>query len=299
MKCLKNLSYAEKKLTQKLLDNIAKDLDNYNVIMKSLDVGVTGDFNFKINYAIERSVAHYCSNVIEDIMKSHFTDVILLNEAGLNLISLLSSTESKSILDLVENDIKGTLTKRKIMYPDNLMKFSLNNLKAYVFIEYKVNDAFKYFDLANDLIKYLIYTKNSSEKSYFMYVVFNPDDYITIKPTGRVIYQILQNKISKSTINFDANIFLYDVCSEDRENSIEDQLENDDLVIKLKSISKIIDIMIRIEKLGLSDTDVLESEDYDSNPFYKKKDGFGQNVITAKVIKNNYNILGVKCGNYR
>jgi len=291
MKCLKNLTDLDKVFIQKILDKIANNLDNYNVLMKSLNSDIVRDFKFNINYRIERSVAHFYANVLEEEMNVHFSDVILLNEAGLNMISVLTAAESKNILHIVENNINGSLIRRRIMYPDNLVVFKHFDSRAYVFVEYKVNDSFKYFDLANDLIKYLIYTKNSTEKTFFMYVVFNPDDYITINSSGSVIYQVLQDKVNRFLVNFDANVFLYDVCSEEILDSRPDGIEDRGLVEKLESISKVIEITIKIERLNLTDIDVLESDNYDINPFYKNKEGFGKKVITAKVIKDNYNII--------
>lgn len=290
MKCLRDLTDSEKGFLQLLLDNIANGMQNYNVEMKDLDLLIRGDFNFSVNFLNERSLAYYCTNIIDEQMKLSFSDVITLNEAAINMSNTLSASESKSILDLIENNIKGTLTKRKLMYPDALVKFTFDYNNAYVFIEYKVNSSFKYFDLASDLIKYLIYTTGSNEKSYFMYIVFNHGNFATMKPTGNVVYQILQNSIRKSSVNFDANVFLYDICNPQNETNRAEG-DKEDLIDRFKAISKITDVILRIEKLGLSEQDVLASDNFDENEYYKNRDGFAHHVIIANIIKNNFHII--------
>ena len=60
----------------------------------------------------------------------------------------------------------------------------------YLFIEYKVSKLFKYLALAEDYLKYKIYTLYNEDKTAFAFITFdNKDIYPTVLKTGSPQYE--------------------------------------------------------------------------------------------------------------
>lgn len=289
MKCLKDLNTMQLTFLQKLFDDLGDDFESFNIKAHDLKSRIIGKFNFDINFKIERTAAYNCSNYLYNILDNRFPErVILFSEVTLDLLSKISSTTASGILSIVEHTKPADITIGTRKIPDVLAEVIFGATSCYTFIEYKVNDVFKYLDLAGDLIKYLIYTNKSKLKTYFMYIVFTKSDFLTLKPSGNVICQILEENVTASNVNDAANIFLYDSCAEDNENKARNEKELEQRFI---AMSKIMDTLEEINVLGLNPDDIMQTINYEHNDFYKNKHKFASNVITANIIKDNFVIF--------
>lgn len=80
----------------------------------------------------------------------------------------------------------------------------------YLFIEYKSSKLFEYLLLADDFIKYKIYTNNHEDDTCFAFINFSKKEmYPTILKKGKPEYVLLPRKINKSLFSSDDHVFLY------------------------------------------------------------------------------------------
>jgi hypothetical protein len=147
MKCLKDLNTMDLAYLQCLLDDLGDDFDTYNNKAHDLNSRIIGKFNFDINFKIERTAAFNCSNYLYNILDNRFPKrVSLFSEVTLDLFSKISSIAARRILSTVEHSKPGDITKGTRKIPDALAEINFGSVSCYTFVEYKVNDVFKYLD---------------------------------------------------------------------------------------------------------------------------------------------------------
>lgn len=154
----------------------------------------------------------------------------------------------------------------------------------YLFVEYKASKIFKYILLADDYIKYKIYTNGNENNTCFAFVNFDKQpNYPTILKSGKPDYYLLPKAINKSMFSNDDRVFIYIPTNASQTNALIDNKS------KLRKTYKIIN---DIEKT-ISDIDENDIEKrlhlILNNDFYVNNIGaFKNGVTTAKVLLDNY-----------
>ena len=138
---------------QDIIEKVEDSLNGYRQSLIGIDSNSKSMFDFTINYKNERSIASYITYQLPDIFeKIGMKNVCVINEMDLRIKYELAD---EKILELEKDVDKTTINKKKIKFiPDTFVTFSdsENNL-VHIFIEYKINNIFKYIQLASDYMK--------------------------------------------------------------------------------------------------------------------------------------------------
>lgn len=208
---------------------------------------------------------------------------------------------SESSLNIVEGEAKGYKAYKKSFKDKSVVSvdayFDINidveskdsgidgQQIRYLFIEYKVSKLFKYLSLAEDYLKYKIYTYYNEDKTAFVFITFdNKDIYPTVLKAGSPQYVLLSKIISKSMFSKDDRIFIY--IPRKTINSNNGDISFEPVLTKsYKVLNKISHI-----------TDKMSEEDIENKLHNKLRDNFycsninsfKNNVLTAHILVSNY-----------
>lgn len=279
-------------IMKKLADSLDVDyVKNCNEIERN----VFFLMNLQNNYCNERTVAYYSTYFFHKSLIDNVNDLHVLNELNFKRLFYISKKEKTELNDEVDNLANEDYKNR--LEPDAFIMFEMLGKKYNYFIEYKVHkNSFTYFKLANDYLKYKIYTHQTNIDTKYVYLIFDKrsDGMPSIVKDGETNpkIQYLKKKIKKAEIDKKANVFIYDRDIENKDD------EKGDKILTNKEIDLLLKFDKKLSKLEeLSDAVDLNSiEDYSQNVFIKNIGCLGTNVSTASAlqycyidIKNIYN----------
>ena len=240
------------------------------------------------NFCNERTIAYYSTQFGEEYIRN-----IIMKKCSVINEPLFTLTKSISIS--ARNKYKkeaGANTKKtynKFYIPDAAVSLKFDNIDKNYFVEYKVNNPhFKFFQLANDYLKYKLYSSSNTIDTKFIYIVFNKNDGIPTLLNGIDInpkIQFLSNCISKSTIDDKANVFIYDkdiIPMQNKNGLLEHYIGSNEI--------NVIDKVIKsIEKLDEKTIDEFNNiKDYSNDVYVKNIMKLGNKVSTAKILLEKY-----------
>lgn len=267
---------------QMIINKVEDSLIKYRETLQKIDLEVRPLFCFSINYKNERSVAAFITYQLLEVFNSAgMKEVNVMNEFDLRINSQITYQQQNDIDASVDQAL--VTVKKKKFIPDTFATFiDKTNRRVNVFIEYKINDSFKYLQLANDYIKFKHYTINSQEEPIFAYLLFRPNDNglsITLKNDVFIDpkYQLIGPNIDTDTIDHQSSVFIYNSnnCGLDVPNEVFPVINN--IQEKIQDFYNL--------SLHASFEDVT---DYGSNIFYSNSGKFGSRVLTAHRIQKKY-----------
>lgn len=272
---------------QGIFNNLEKELNyNYRFQCDKINNNIFNQLNLKNNFVNERTLAYFSTSVFEQLLNNSSLSYGVINEACFKLNRSITSSARKRYKRQV-----GNLSTKKYegnLEPDTVINFEYKRIKYNYFVEYKVHKkVFKYIELANDYLKYKIYTTHAKVDTKFVYIIFNVvNDRPTIlnKTDNFPKIQYLNKTISKSNIDKEANVFIYDPIESDNLEMVDESINLEDY-IGIKEI-KILDKVVKdAEKIYLKkDIDFDKIIDYSENDFIKNLSCLGNKVSTAKVL---------------
>ena len=278
---------------QNIFNKLSIFLENdYKNNANNLTTNVFEKLSLKNNFCNERTAAYASTYFMENYLKQNNWDISVINEASFRLISPVTD-ERKEELKKEVNEKKAKINKT-LFCPDAV--FFLKKDKSYrVFIEYKVHiKEFKYIELANDYLKYKIYTDKSTISSIFVYVIFNktienmPSIFVKGK-TPKI--QFLKRILTFSDIDDETNIFIYEKTNILSMQNNDKPMENKTSVAPIDIINKLDEIYNTIQKALIKNEnfDYESVNDYSKNIYANNIDTFlGNNVATALIIQQHY-----------
>ena len=278
--------------------SIFKELENslstnYTYICNKINLNIFSVFNLFNNFCNERSVAYYSSNFFEKQLINYVNDFSLINEAAFTMKKNISPKAKKKLTSEVDNLAKKEFKNQ--LEPDAVVYFNYDNTDYRYFVEYKVHhNYFKYIELANDYLKYKIYTSSHPDTSAFVYIVFNKNNKkmptILNGTNSEPQIQFLNKKITKSEIDKNANVFIYDPKIKslncDKPKNLEDHIGYNEI----KILDKIVNGMKKLTK-EYSSIDYSTIPNYSEDPFVKNINCLGTNVSTANILQKYYKYI--------
>lgn len=267
---------------QDIIEKVEDSLNGYRQSLIGIDSNSKSMFDFTINYKNERSIASYITYQLADIFESiGMKNVYVINEMDLRIKYELAD---EKILELEKNVDKITISKKKIKFiPDTFVTFSNseNNL-VHIFIEYKINNIFKYIQLASDYMKFKQYTINTQTNPYFAYLLLNPSNNgmdITLKKDhlSNIKYQIMEKNIDESTLDDDATVFIH------KYQSTQNGITQDVLPIIENIEENIKDFEFLSHKEEFHNI-----KDFSTNPYFSNAGKFGSRVLNSHRIQKKY-----------
>lgn len=262
-----------------LIDTVDAGIKNFSKLFATNILALNSDLAVTSNLLNERTLANFATNFLDQKFRSNYTVTICVNELNIKMPAL-----TQSVSALLNNQVDNQSIKREwkdTSYVDayfNIvdLHFSNNN---HLFIEYKLENRFDFTQLAQDYLKYKIYTSNSAlQNSLFAYVIFSKNiSYPTVLTTTGYKFVLLAESITKASINPNDKVFIYVPSGTDF--NLPRTINIYPLLDKINSSSK-----------GLSlEEEVLNGYgDLKNNIFYKNIGVFKSNVVIANIIINSY-----------
>lgn len=272
-----------------IITELSNELDSYNESSKKITGNLGGNYKFNIKFDNERSIAYFVSNKLETLFRKHIDgNAFFLNECALTTSKGFNTEEMKdigkdieSINESIESEMRLKKEKRKFI-PDLLISTDFVN----GFIEYKCEIKYQYIKLANDYLKYKLYTKDSTKDSFFVYIIFRKKDGIILDCSYEEKYKKLDETLQKSDLNEDISIYIH---YKDHNNEIKDMTEtiyNERIEVLNRTENKV------KELLELGDFERFNNViDYSNCYFHQQLNKIGKNVISANIISNNIELI--------
>jgi len=170
---------------------------------------LTGNFAYLTN---ERTIASFSNYIIFKLLQDEGYNILLcINEFPIKINNPLSCDE----FDELKDDV-GKTTRSKSWHTCSVDGYFLiedflkSGISTHIFVEYKMNNSFVYLDLADDYLKYKVYTSRNEANTIFTYIIFDKkENYPTILNNERPRYKMIGSKIDKTSISADTKIFIY------------------------------------------------------------------------------------------
>ena len=265
---------------------------------EALKSNVFNVFRLTNNFCNERTAAYSSTFFLTNYFMKQSYEVSAINEASFDM---KYSVKKERIEELkAEVDGKSTKVNKNFFCPDAVMCLSKDNTYRW-FIEYKVHiKHFKFVELANDYLKYKLYTNNIDADSTFVYIVFNKHKdkmpYIESSSGGGVKIQFLNKKMTPTDVDKNANVFIYNNVNEKSQTKPNDDAQlpskANNIVLKLDKIEKLLEDAIRNDDSFNYD----EITDYTDNIYINNINCLGNKVATAEVIQKHFSKIYKLCG---
>lgn len=249
-------------------------------VQKNYFDSLTGNYAYIVN---ERTVAAFSNYAFLKLLQSYGYDILLCsNEFPIRINNAPSFKE----FDEMKEDV-GETTKVNCWhncYVDGyflIKDFVSPNSYSHVFVEYKMNNSFVFLDLADDYLKYKVYTSRNEANTIFAYLIFDKKEcYPTILNTKKPRYKIIGSKIDKASISSDTKIFIY--LGKDKIDKREDIIRKPlkDASDKISDITKItsnLNNILEIERASISD---------DKKIFVENMRYYNSKVLKSNTLKN-------------
>lgn len=266
---------------QDVINRIENSLSEYRKTLARIDANVIPLYDFKVNYKNERSIAAFITYQLEKIlMDLRMKDVDVMNELDIRINQNITEEQARDIESTVDQAI--IKVKKKKFIPDTFATFSNHEKVISLFIEYKVNNSFKYIQLANDYIKFKHYSMNHRANPYFVYVLINHDTdklLMSIKHKDEKFpkYQLIDSVIKEKKIDDNANVFIHKSEKSSQTYS-----------------SKVLNVIEGIdEKINKFDLLTLEKNfeeviDFGNNLYFANMGKFGSRVLISNRMRLKY-----------
>ena len=162
----------------------------------------------------------------------------------------------------------------------------------HLFVEYKVSDLFKYLSLAEDFIKYKIYTFNNEQYTAFSFINFSKRPlYPTILKAGKPDFVLLPRKINQFLFSANDRVFIY-IPKRRPSLSFDYMGKEIDNPNDFRLMEKIAESLHKINNIteSMSEDDVLKNvQNKLRDSIYCNNIGiFKNHVSTANVLLENY-----------
>ena len=281
----------------KLISNIDDIIKKYSLDFQAVVKPIEIIFNFKTHNKQEFTNAHYVSDYLKDFFAHSDSLSFFARELP------ISYGVTKNNLNNVMSDVSGSQNTRKkynkkgrfsvdAYFKVNIKVDSLNKSIdgqeiEHLFVEYKVSKLFKYVALAEDFIKYKIYTYNNEKNTAFTFVCFdNKEYYPTILKLNKPDYVLLSKRINKKMFTQDDRVFIY-IPHKTSLISVDDN--RPDFLGQLRKSHKLLERIVEVTS-DLDENDISEGVQRELiNNFYCENiNAFKNNVATAKLLFNNY-----------
>lgn len=269
-------------IINKIINELERKIEILNNKSVDLDKKISTPFAFSINFNNERTIATFMLGfIVSELEKLNLSDIIFYNEFDITMDNSLTETEQRDLLEEIEDVTKKESPIKKYI-PDNYIYITTKDNKTYhLFIEYKINNKLNYIKLANDFLKFKIYTRNFQENVVFIYVVLKPIDNkktVTLKNSlGTVEYQILNKIIEKKNIDTDKSVFIFE--------SIDFALNYQTSNLIEESVNRIDESIYRLLEL---EYDGSYNFEYNDSHYIKMMGKFGPNVISSEYLRRKY-----------
>lgn len=266
-----------------LINTIDKSLENFATEVSPVISFLKSDFDIDFSIKNERTLSTLANNEILSFFSDSEVEIIKIDEMYITPNTKLTGDELKEIMSSFKGSMKKVKDSWERMYIDGY--FFDNTDSSSLFVEYKLDDKFKYVDLAQDFLKYKIYTYNSTGNSTFLFAVFDKKGiYPTIKSGKKPQFILIEDTIDKSMFEPSDKVIIYeDLRTTSSKTSIKDTIQK---YAVLSSIRK----HLYNEKNEPYDF-IDMSSSLKTDPFFLKRSRFKTHVITAKVILKNYNLI--------
>lgn len=262
-------------------------LIDYYVHCNNIQKYVNTGFQFTPVFTNERSIATYMTNYMYDKHLQIF-NCSYINEFSLKLFKPFTTAKVKSILKkynlkISASKLKASYTK---MIPDALFAFDNDG----AFLEYKVCDHFMLSLLAEDFLKFLLYTDGYNRPVTFVFIMFK-----TIK--GKL--NLLNTSSVVNAIDFTNLDIATELASLAPKYSIFYFVKNGMVFIDKRVELYIMFLLIIIINKILKEINDKASSiqfsykmiDFVQNPLVENMNLFGQNVIISRIVFDNYKYI--------
>lgn len=272
-------------MIEKIIEAINEKLHEYENNFSSVANTFFHEYGLKLNYFNERSIAYYITNELYKIAENLFpTEYNVLNEGY--LVPMIGVIEANGNRTQDSEETVVDEPKKRTFVPDAIIH-SNAIIPNTIFIEYKVDNIFKFYKLSNDFLKFLTYSAANREKTAFVYILFVKKPQLSILNSmsdSRIAYQIIDEDLRINNINPNASVFIFANMRGNitQSNSIEAKHS------VLYDINKVIE---EIERKELQPFQIEGAKNFDENPYYRSMNFFGKNVIIASVLRKEYPFL--------
>lgn len=259
-----------------LIEKVDEKIKNYSQQFSIAKEKLKNSNGISISLLNERTLAYFTTNILNQIFGQ--SCIICINEMKVTMPKL-----SSQVKDSLRKEVSIVKEKRyweKDVFVDSyfavkdLYYEDLNNL----FVEYKLSNKFEFVQLAQDYLKYKIYTHNSNkDNNIFAYIIFKKEDFYPTILNNTNKFVLLDKCIQKNNIQKDAKIFI-------RLN--DDKLEFDEN--KIYPSYLLLDNINKISQTIESWTDLGRVQDLVNDTIFLKNIGiFKNNVAIANILVNN------------
>lgn len=160
----------------------------------------------------------------------------------------------------------------------------------YLFVEYKSSSYFKYLALAEDFIKYKIYTHVTEKDTAFVFLIFSKKEkYPTILKGMNPDYILLPKIINATMFDRDDKIFIY--IPNNKTGLLTKPIKSP----SPKLLSKVVKALTKVNELAgeIKDEELVNGKCFEKNhDFYVENIGaLKNNVSTAKILTSNYRLF--------
>ncbi len=275
---------ASKTLISKIIEEVDNVLKSYSIVFKT----EKADFDFlttnKADIRNERTVVSICNLVLTRQFNHYlFEPTLVSQEFYVHFENGLTTSSFNGLEKLVGKKVKND--KWPYCFVDGY--FKLNNLFTpkkeqikHVFVEYKMQNTFDYFDLARDYLKYKCITYKESKETVFVYVIIKKlENYPSIIEGKEPYYQMLDYRISEDSLQHDKNIYVF-------------MPNHENINVKFESIDDVLKTLEETSEIT-SKIELFQDDDYSSIADEKKKyieamPKFNKKVICSRYLKSQY-----------
>lgn len=284
---LKNLI----QLTDDMICNYANDFKTHVKALEPI-------FGIGTHNTQEYTNAYITTCCLEDYFKANCGCLIAVRELPI-AYSVLNSVLSSAVDDVEDyKKYKKSFSNKSTFSVDAYFDVDIDIVSAdksingqhikYLFVEYKVSNVFKYLALAEDFIKYKIYTYKNEKNTAFVFVVFDKKEiYPTILKLKKPSYILLSRVINKAMFSKNDRVFIY-IPRKGNDNLLFKETNR----VSPKSMLRIQKTLNKINDLSedVKNEDLVEGKCFKStNNFYFSNIGaLKNNVSTAKILVDNY-----------
>lgn len=270
---------------EKIINGLIPKLDKHLEVLKKRYTEEVNDYitnsKNKTNFIYERMLSVLSNNYLASVF-STTQGIDLLLDVSEFPIELENMTKEIVKELRKEVDFYGSIPKWNKCYIDGYFKLKINNTVNHLFVEYKINDKFKYSDLAKDFLKYKLYTYECKIETAFCYIVFDSNkDYPSILSQNQN-FCILDSTISRKE-QLQSNVFFHkgniNAIDEDSYKKL------NSLVLHTSQFSKRTD---KLSNFKGSELSCLSNKDKKILEILPK---FNSRVIKASKIRDNYGFI--------
>lgn len=118
--------------------------------------------------------------------------------------------ENQDKMDMIQREVGINKRWEKTMYVDSFFKIKKEDRPFYIFVEYKIEDRFEYMKLAQDYLKYKIYTCYEECNTIFIYIIFDRKrGFEIVNSNIKDSFEYLSREIKEKKLNKMPKIFIY------------------------------------------------------------------------------------------